>query len=340
MTLALSIGGRSITAPSLSVVIPVTRPTTGLRRVLDLYRPFLDALNEGYEVIYVISHFDPAEANDLQSSEDRPPLRLIRVPHHFREASCVREGAKRARADKILVLPPYLQVAPTSIPTIVKALGGRDLVVTSRDRRRESLRNRVRGRAFRALSRLASSHFDDLGCFVLIGRRQVFEELHVQDSQYNFLPIMAERVGFSVSQISVTQAESDLNYRSHGLSAYSTRLLDILSISFLIQFLQKPFRFFGTIGAAIMAAGLVLGIVLLFQRSAGSVPMADRPALLLSVLMVVLGIQIGAVGLIAEVVLFTRLPTDANYRIREIVERSDHQTAQTSQHPAQTDVEP
>ncbi len=338
--LALSISNRSVTTPSLSIVVPVTRPTTGLRRVLDLYRPFLDALNEDYEIIYVISHFDLAETNELQNTEGKAPLRLIRVPHHFREASCVREGARRARADRILVLPPYLQVAPTSIPAIVKSLGGRDLVVTSRDRRRDSLRNQIRGRAFRALSRLASSHFDDLGCFVVIGRRQVFEELHVQDSQYNFLPIMAERVGFSVWQISVTQAESDLSYRSHGLTAYSARLLDILSISFLIQFLQKPFRFFGTLGAAIMAAGLLLGIVLLFQRSAGNIPMADRPVLLLSVLMVVLGIQIGAVGLIAEVVLFTRLPADANYRIREIVERDDGQTGPASPELVQTDVEP
>jgi hypothetical protein len=326
MTLAWSIKDAPARAPTLSVVIPVTQRTRGLARVLDLYRPFLDTLNEDYEILYVISHFDPDEANTLHGTP-QVPLRVIRVPEHFREASCVREGAKRALGDRVLVLPPYLQVAPTSIPAIVKALGANDLIVTSRDRSRESFRNRVRGKAFRTLSRMASSRFDDLGCLVLIGRREVFEELTIEDSQYNFLPIMAERVGFSVQQVVVTQAESDLHYRSHGLPAYTGRLLDLLSISFLIQFLQKPFRFFGTLGAAIMAVGLAIGFLLLFQRSAANMPMADRPALLLSVLLVVLGIQIGAVGLIAEVVLFTRLPANANYRIREIIERSDEKRA-------------
>jgi hypothetical protein len=322
MTLALSIRNTLARTPTLSVVVPVTQRTSGLARVLNLYRPYLDALEEDYEVIYVISAFDPDEANELHGTPEAP-LRVIRVPEHFREASCVREGAKRAQGTRVLVLPPYLQVAPTSIPAIVKALGTNDLIVTSRDRSRESLRNRMRGRAFRTLSRMASSRFDDLGCLVLIGRREVFEELTIEDSQYNFLPIMAERVGFSVQQIMVTQAESDLHYRAHGLPAYTGRLLDLLSISFLIQFLQKPFRFFGTLGAVIIAVGIAIGMVLIFQRSAANMPMADRPALLLSVMLVVLGIQIGAVGLIAEVVLFTRLPANANYRIREIIERSD-----------------
>lgn len=305
-------------ALAFTVVIPVTRPTRDLRRVLDLYRSVLDPLGAS-EVIFVISHLDPAETRSLMDAD----VRIIRVPEHFREASCVREGVREARSERILVLPPYLQVAPTSLPPLIAEADHADLVVASRDRRRESLRNRVRGHAFRAIARIASSHFSDLGCLVACGRRDLFLEVAPQDSQYAFLPVLAERVGFAVLEVRVAQAESDLNYRAHGLPAYSGRLLDILSVGFLMQFLQKPFRFFGGIGAVTAAIGVVLGLILIGERLATDVPMGDRPALLLSVLLVMLGIQIGAVGLIAEVVLFTRFPNDGNYRIRNVIERAE-----------------
>jgi hypothetical protein len=302
----------------LTVIVPVTRKTSKLRRILDLYLTVLDTVGD-YEILYVVSYFDPLETRDLVNDGDR--ARIIRVPAHFREASCVREGTRQARSANILVLPPYLQVAPNSIPAVLHEIGSFDLVVASRDRRHDSLRNRVRGNVFRAASRLASSRFDDLGCLVACGRREVFEELAGQDSQYAFLPLLAERAGFSVSQVKVVQAESDLHYRRHSIIDYGGRLLDVASISFLLGFLQKPFRFFGSVGAILCCLGVVTAFVMLFQRSAGNVPMGDRPALLLAVLLVVLGLQIAAVGLIAEVVLFTRLPQDANYRIREIVQR-------------------
>jgi len=309
--------------PGFSIIIPVTRRTTDLRRVLNLYRLVLDPFKPA-EVIFVISHFDLSQTRDLADAG----VRTIRVPDHFREASCIREGVRQAAASHVLVLPPYLQVTPASLPAMLAEAASADLIIAARDRRRESMRNRLRGHVFRSMARIASSRFSDLGCIVAFGRREVFEEVAPQDSQYTFLPVLAERVGFSVVEVGMVQAESDLDYRAHGLPAYSGRLLDVLSVAFLIQFLQKPFRFFGSIGAGLVATGICTELVLLFQRSAQQTPMGDRPALLLGVLLVVLGLQVAAVGLIAEVVLFTRLPADANYRVREIVERDEATTAE------------
>jgi hypothetical protein len=49
--------------------------------------------------------------------------------------------------------------------------------------------------------------------------------------------------------------------------------------------------------------------------------MHDRPLLILAVLLVVLGIQIAAVGLIAEIIIFTRTNVKSTYRIREVVDQ-------------------
>ena len=59
-------------------------------------------------------------------------------------------------------------------------------------------------------------------------------------------------------------------------------------------------------------------VALAIARLVYGVPLADRPALVLAVLLVVLGIQIIALGLIGELVIFA-----SGRRIKEHVDRAD-----------------
>ena len=67
----------------------------------------------------------------------------------------------------------------------------------------------------------------------------------------------------------------------------------------------KP-RFFGSIGMLVLIPGLLFTAALAIARLFYAVPLADRPALILGVLMIVLGIQIIALGLIGEIVIFAQ----------------------------------
>jgi hypothetical protein len=154
-------------------------------------------------------------------------------------------------------------------------------------------------------------------------RRHVFDELHLQSDQHFFLPLLAERLGFSVKQVLLEQAEIDRRFRAHRPTDYVTRLMDVVGLAFMTRFMHKPFRFFGTIGASLLMLGLLCGLYVVAQRNFGQIPLADRPALLLTVLLIVLGIQVGAVGLMAEIVIFTRYRTTPAYRIDRIVAQDD-----------------
>jgi hypothetical protein len=54
------------------------------------------------------------------------------------------------------------------------------------------------------------------------------------------------------------------------------------------------------------------------QRLLFGMPLGDRPALVISSLVVVLGIQIFAIGLIAEVIIFTQARKLKEYRVERI----------------------
>jgi hypothetical protein len=94
----------------------------------------------------------------------------------------------------------------------------------------------------------------------------------------------------------------------------------VVTIYFLLRFLRKPFRFFGGFGFAILAVGGLFTAYLVIARLFFGVPLVDRPALVLSTLMVVLGIQIISVGLIGEIVAFTYAKDVKDYRVDRVVE--------------------
>ena len=303
----------------LSVVICVEERVSGPSALLEAYRAALAPLGRRIEYIFVVSQASGQLSAVRELAAD--DVTIVQLPKQFGDASRLREGVSAARAGDVLILPSYIQVVSTALPGLVERLAHADVVIASRVRNRDAFLNRARGIAFRSVARLAGSRFEDLGCRVRALRREVLDQIVLQEDQTSFLPIFAEHAGFLVEQVPVPQAPVDQAYRSHSMRAYAQNILDAVSIGFLMRFLQKPFRLFGAIGAFLAFMGVLQGLVLLIQRANG-VSLSDRPALLMAVLLVVLGLQIGSVGLIAEVVLFTRLPATSTYRIRRIFERS------------------
>jgi hypothetical protein len=311
----------------ISAIIPIADRHDEIEMVTHEYLNMLLGSGRSFEMIYVVDGTHPALAATLENLKTtNPAVKVISLNQYYGEAACIREGVKRASGEIILLLPPYLQVLPMSIGMMLGQLENVDLVTAVRDRKDDQFINRLRGWGFEQLARFAGSRFADPGCSVRAIKRKVFDDMVLQDEQHRFMPLFAERLGFNVQEILLPQAESDKRARQHAPGTYLARMLDLISISFLLKFLQKPFRFFGSIGAGSIALGLAIGLIISAERIFADVPLGDRPLLLLSVLLVVLGIQIAAIGLIAEIVIFTRSKGTPTYYIDHIVENSKGQT--------------
>ena len=87
----------------------------------------------------------------------------------------------------------------------------------------------------------------------------------------------------------------------------------------VLKFIHKPLRFFGTAGLPILLIGLAYTGYLGFGRLFFGMPLADRPALILGVLLIVLGIQVIALGLIGEIIIFASGKRIKDYTIEKIL---------------------
>ena len=319
----------------VSVVVPVVERADDL---LELYRSFsaaLDAEGEEYEFVFVFDGGFAPPAELLALSQENEGLRLLRFARRFGETAALRLGIERSRGDVILTLPAYFQVTPEGVTALLSALDEEtDLVVANRSPRIDSWLNRVQSVAFnRMIGGVTDRRFHDIACGVRVLRRTVAEGLPLYGDLHRFIPALALREGYRVTEVAVPQHPGNARTRLYGPGVYARRLLDIAAFFFLAKFTEKPLRFFGLVGSGFFAAGAITSLVLLVERLSGQ-GIANRPLLLLAVLFLALGVQLMGLGLVGEIIVHLRAPHRRAYRVRERTGPSSPGTRSASSGPA------
>jgi len=304
----------------LSVIIPITERYDPITKLFHEYKRGVEATGLEYEIIYVIDSGNPDALGELANIQRTEKLTIITLAKWFGESIALNAAYGEATGDVLLTLPAYKQVEASEIPRLVKAIDECDMVIARRWPRRDSTINKLQSSVFNFMLRSFSDlRIHDAGCSVRVFRRQVMEEVPLYGDLHRFFPIMAHRHGFKTVELDVEQSESDAFQRIYAPGIYLRRLLDLLTVFFLIKFTKKPLRFFGLVGSSIFGLGFLATIWLVSERLFFHVALADRPALILSSLLIVLGIQIIAIGLIGEIIIFTHAKDLKEYKIDQII---------------------
>jgi glycosyltransferase involved in cell wall biosynthesis len=304
----------------ISVVVPVVERVDDLLALRRAFGAELDRRGEEHEFLFIFDGgFTPPPALVALSHED-PSVRLFTFARVFGETAALRLGIERSRGAVIVTLPAYFQVKAEGMGPLLDALtAGADVVVASRSPRVDSWLNRLQSRAFhRMLGSVTERRFHDIACGVRVMRRSVAETLPLYGDLHRFIPALALREGHRVEEVPVPQHPNDAAMRVYGPGVYLRRLLDVAAFFFLAKFTEKPLRFFGLVGSVFFGRGALTGLVLLVERVAGQ-GIANRPLLLLAVLLLALGVQFMGLGLVGEIIVHLRSPHRRAYRVREQV---------------------
>ena len=304
----------------VSVIVPVVERSDDLMVLRQAYAQELERRGEEHEFLFVFDggFVPPPELVDLSRRDES--IRLLSFARVFGETAALRLGIERSRGDVIITLPAYFQVQPGGIALMLDALqGGADLVVANRSPRVDSWLNRLQSRGFHwMLSGVTDRRFHDIACGVRVMRRATAEALPIYGDLHRFIPALALREGYRVDEVAVPQHPSDARTRVYRPGTYLRRLLDVAAFFFHAKITEKPLRFFGLVGSVCFGLGAVTSLVLLWERLAGQA-IANRPLLLLAVLLVALGVQLMGLGLVGEIIVHLRSPHRRAYRVRERV---------------------
>jgi glycosyltransferase involved in cell wall biosynthesis len=306
---------------ALSVVIPVSREEPELAETHRAYQTPIRGMTKSHEFIYVLDGHHPDTLATLRALKETDPLvTILALGGETGETAALASGFRHARGETILTLPSHLQVDPNDIPRVVGALNQCQMAIGRRSANNSSLGQRLLAGIFHRVLRVLFGHpQSDLVCRVRACRRGVLNEIGIYGFQHHHLaPLVAQQQGFAVDEVDVRPGPASVAVRRTPL-VYLGMLFDILTLYVLLRFTKKPLRFFGSIGTLVLISGLLFTAELAIARLFYAVPLGDRPALILGVLMIVLGIQIIALGLIGEIVIFASGRRIKDYRVEKIV---------------------
>ncbi|MBU2960324.1 glycosyl transferase family 2 [Citreicella sp. C3M06] len=313
--------------PGLLSVIVAAEPMQELTETLASVRPDLDAMDRPYEVICATDGRDGTIMAALNQLSDEWPELLVLGQRPWRDDDAALTVAmRRARGELVLTLAGWPEVAPEDLPRLPEMLGDADMLTVARKNRPQDGWQGWRRRRFtRLLARLFGHSPSDPFCRTRLARRAVLDDVTGFGVRQHFIPVIAGLRGYKLTEVELRSASSG----SKAPARYVFRPLghfvaffDAITLYVVLNFLRRPLRFFGAIGMPIFVFGMLATAVLIGQKLMGE-PLADRPALIFAVLMVVMGVQIVAIGLVGEIVIFANSRRLKQYAVREIITGAD-----------------
>jgi glycosyltransferase involved in cell wall biosynthesis len=313
--------------PDVSVVVPVVERFGDLKQLHREFAAELARLGFSPEFLFVVDDAQRAALPQLRElqREAEGEVVIVTLGGSFGESAALTLGLKRARGERIITLASYFQVEPRGLAAAFAELdrsdGGRcDLVAGRRHPRIDSWFNRLQSRLFHGVIQLLTgARFHDVSCGFKLMRRQVARELNIYGGLHRFIPLLALNRGFTVREVALPQRSEDRGTRYHGTGAYLGRLLDILTVFFLVKFTRTPLRFFGLLGVLLFASGFAIDLVVVIEKVFFSQGVAERAVLLLGVLLMVLGVQTLSLGLVGEIIIFTHARNVREYQVAEVI---------------------
>ena len=296
----------STTAPALdlSVVVPFYEEEEAIDAFFDELLGVLDRLPLRSEVIAIDDGSGDHTFDRLAAVRARDPrVKVIRFRRNFGQTAGLAAGFAHASGAVVVTMDGDLQNDPADIPRLLAKLDeGFDVVSGWRhDRQDDTLTRVLPSRiANGIISSATNVQLHDYGCGIKVYRREITTSLKLYGEMHRFLPAIAGDLGARVTEIPVNHRPRTLGRSKYGLSRTVRVVLDLMTVKFLSDFSTRPIQVFGLLGLLAAGLGGLLMLILGFERIFLGMPLADRPIVLLAILLVVIGMQFITFGLLGE----------------------------------------
>jgi glycosyltransferase involved in cell wall biosynthesis len=305
----------------LTFVVPVYNEQGTLLELVERSRSVVEREGIAFRMLLVDDgSTDGSRELIRQIARTTPGVTGLLLRAHFGKSAALAAGFAQVSTQWTVMLDSDLQDQPEELPKLLKAgFEGADLVSGRRTPRVDPPVRRVSSTLFNTCaSCFAGMKLHDCNSGYKLVRTDVARRLTLTGSRHRLLMILAKWDGFMVIEVPVSHGA-----RKHGRSKYGpfrpvAAFFDLTSVVLLEKFRHRPMHFFGSIGAAFIAAGVLAMLYLLMERLAGSSWITNRPLFYIAVLLIVLGANIFTTGLLAEFV-NTRDPRDPRDMVSECV---------------------
>ena len=149
-------------------------------------------------------------------------------------------------------------------------------------------------------------------------------EIRLYGEMHRFIPVLAAAKGWKVGEVVVNHRKREFGKSKYGVLRMVKGFLDLLTVSFLTGFGQRPQHLLGTLGLFAFAAGgiglsVLTGCWVVTRTVDGYefVHLHERAVFYFSIVSLLLGAQFMSVGVLAEMITAHRSRDEAFYSIAQ-----------------------
>ena len=314
----------------LSVIIPIKDEQDNILALHDKIASSLEpycassngsGVNE-FEVVYVDD-----------GSIDRSPLilaelarrdiraKVVVLKRNYGQTPALQAGIDYSKGDFIATMDGDLQNDPSDLPMLLEKINEDcDAALGQRANRQDGfwLRKFPSFIANWIIRKVTGCSIKDMGCTIRVMKRDLAVALPLYGEMHRFIPVLAQMCGGRLTQVPVKHHPRVAGKTKYNLTRTLRVVLDLITVKFLYSYLTRPMHFLGTGGLFAIGLGFASVLGAIAMKLYSQTDMTGNPLLLLSVMLVLVGIQLISMGLLGEVMTRTYFESQgkASYLIR------------------------
>ncbi len=299
--------------PDISVVIPAQDEEDSIPELCQWISRVMETHGFSYEVIMIDDgSTDSTWQKIMETSERDNRFKGIRFNRNFGKSAALQTGFRAATGDVVITMDADLQDSPEEIPELYAMIKkkGFHLVSGWKKKRYDPLSKTIPSKFFNYVTRkLSGIELHDFNCGLKAYHLSVVRNITVYGEMHRYIPLIAKWAGFTkITEKPVEHQERKYGRTKFGIERFINGFLDLLSITFVSRFRQKPMHFFGTFGTLSFAIGFVFTLKifwhkmdsLYFSRMPLERDITEQPLFYLALVALIIGVQLFVTGFLAE----------------------------------------
>ena len=287
-----------MSAPDISVVIPIFNEEQGLPLLCARLFPALDALRRPYEVIFIDDGSRDGLAAALRAifAKRRDVVRVLLLRFNVGQHLAILAGFERTRGRHVVTLDADLQNPPEEIGRVVAELdAGHDFVGTVRQLRQDVWWRRTASNLINAIrDRITDIRITDQGCMLRGYGRNVVDAMNACEEVSTFVPALA--YGFATRRTEIPVAHEE---RAAGETKYSLYKLIRLNFDLMTGFSLVPLQLVSLFGLLVSMISLGFVAYLAVRRIVMG-PEAEGLFTLFGIVTFLIGVLLFGLGIVGE----------------------------------------
>jgi len=302
----------------ISIVIPLYNEEESIIPLSHELRKALSRLNTSYEVILIDDGSTDSSLQKLKEiAKNDNRFSYLSFRKNYGKSAALHVGFKAATGDVVVTMDADLQDDPQEIQSLLKKLDeGFDLCSGWKKKRQDPFIKKISSKFFNFVTRIISGiKIHDFNCGLKAYKKEVVENVKVYGELHRYIPVLAKWQGYKITEVPVMHHPRRYGKTKFGITRFFKGFIDLVTVTFVTRYIKRPMHFFGFLGALSFLIGfVVLGYLTILWIQ--GIPLSNRPMLFLGMLLIIVGVQLFAVGLLGEVIVHNAMD-DREYVIKD-----------------------